>query len=57
MAAVARTASDRGHRRLEWATGVDNAAARALYDGLGAVGTEKVQYVLEGDALDALAHP
>jgi GNAT superfamily N-acetyltransferase len=55
MAAVARTALDRGCRRLEWATAADNAAARALYDGLGAAGTEKVQYVLGGDALDRLA--
>lgn len=52
MAGVARAARDRGCRRLEWATGVENSAARALYDGLGAAGTEKVQYVLEGDALD-----
>ncbi|GAA0607239.1 hypothetical protein GCM10009416_50280 [Craurococcus roseus] len=55
MAAVARAAQDRGCRRLEWATSVDNTTARALYDGLGAAGTEKVQYVLEGDALDRLA--
>lgn len=55
MSAVARNARSRGCRRLEWATSVDNAAARALYDGLGAVGTEKVRYVLEGDPLDRLA--
>jgi GNAT superfamily N-acetyltransferase len=55
MAAIARTARTRGCHRLEWSTGVTNAAARALYDGLGAIGSEKVQYVLEGDALDRLA--
>lgn len=55
MAAVARAALGRGCRRVEWATGLGNAAARALYDGLGAVGTDKVQYVLEGGALDRLA--
>ncbi len=55
MAAVARMAKDRGHVRIEWATSVENSAARALYDGLGATGTHKVQYVLEGAAMDQLA--
>ena len=55
MAAVAQAAKTRGHTRVEWATGVENTAACALYDGLGAAATHKVQYVLEGDALDRLA--
>jgi GNAT superfamily N-acetyltransferase len=55
MAGIAQTARARGYRRLEWATSTDNTAARALYEGLGAVGSTKLQYVLEGGALDALA--
>lgn len=55
MAAVARTARDRGCHRLEWATSLDNAAAHALYDSLGAVGVPKLQYALEGGAFDRLA--
>jgi GNAT superfamily N-acetyltransferase len=55
LAGVARAARSRGCARVEWATGTDNAAARALYDGLGAVGQEKLQYVLEGEALERLA--
>lgn len=55
MAAVARAARDRGCRRLEWSTSVDNTVARALYDGIGAVGLPKLHYVLAGEALDRLA--
>ena len=55
MASVAATAQTRGCTRLEWSTGRDNGAARALYDGLGATGSEKVHYVLEGEALGRLA--
>ena len=55
MAAVAQASKTKGIRRLEWATSCDNTAARALYDGLGAIGTEKVFYTLEGPALDRLA--
>ncbi len=55
LAAVARCARERGCRRLEWLTSPDNAAARALYDGLGAAGAAKVHYVLDGEALDRLA--
>jgi GNAT superfamily N-acetyltransferase len=57
MAGIAQTARSRGCQRLEWATSTDNTAARALYESLGAVGSEKVQYVLEGLALDRLASP
>ena len=55
MAGVARIAAARGSTRIEWSTAKDNAAAQALYDGLGAVGSDKVQYVLEGAAFDHLA--
>ncbi len=55
MAEIARIATARGSTRIEWSTGMENTAARALYEGLGALGSEKVQYVLEGAALDELA--
>jgi hypothetical protein len=55
MAGIARIATARGSTRIEWSTAKENAAARALYEGLGAVGSDKVQYVLEGAALDQLA--
>ena len=55
IAGVAQAAQGRGCARLEWTTSIGNAAARALYDGLGAVGSEKLQYVLEGEALERLA--
>jgi ribosomal protein S18 acetylase RimI-like enzyme len=55
MAEIARIATARGSTRIEWSTGKENAAARALYEGLGAVGADKVQYVLEGAAFDQLA--
>jgi GNAT superfamily N-acetyltransferase len=55
MASIAATAQARGCDRLEWSTGRDNTAARALYDGLGAIGTEKMHYILEGEALGKLA--
>ncbi len=55
MAAVAWSAKAKGIQRVEWSTGHDNTAARALYDGLGAIGTEKVSYTLTGAELDRLA--
>lgn len=55
MAGIARIAKAKGSTKLEWSTGQENAAARALYEGLGAIGSDKVQYVLEGVALDQLA--
>jgi ribosomal protein S18 acetylase RimI-like enzyme len=55
MAGIARIATARGSTRIEWSTGKENAAAQALYEGLGAVGSDKVQYVLEGTAFDELA--
>ena len=55
IGAVARAARARGDIRIEWSTAQDNVAARAFYDGLGAVGHEKVQYVLSGRELDQLA--
>ena len=53
--AVARAAKAAGSTRVEWSTGIANAAARALYDGLGATGSDKVYYVLDGPAFDRLA--
>jgi hypothetical protein len=44
MAGIARIATARGSTRIEWSTAKENTAARALYDGLGAVGSDKVQY-------------
>jgi ribosomal protein S18 acetylase RimI-like enzyme len=55
IAEIARIATATGSTRIEWSTGKENTAARALYDGLGAIGSDKVQYVLEGDALYQLA--
>jgi ribosomal protein S18 acetylase RimI-like enzyme len=55
MSGIAQASQARGCQRLEWATSTDNIAARALYDGLGAIGSTKVQYVLEGEALSKLA--
>ena len=55
MAEVARAAKAAGSTRVEWSTDVGNLAARALYDGLGASGSDKVYYVLDEDALDRLA--
>jgi ribosomal protein S18 acetylase RimI-like enzyme len=55
MAEVARAAKANGSTRIEWSTGRENTAARALYDGLGANGSDKVYYVLDGAALDRLA--
>ena len=55
MAGIARVACARGSTRIEWSTSPDNVAARSLYEGLGAVGSDKVQYVLEGAALNQLA--
>lgn len=55
MAGIARAAKAAGSTRIEWCTSSDNAAARALYDGLGANGSDKVYYVLDEVALDRLA--
>lgn len=55
MEEVARAAKAEGSTRIEWSTGAENAAARTLYDGLGANGSDKVYYVLEGQAFDRLA--
>lgn len=57
MTEVARAAKARGSNRIEWSTGRGNTGARALYDGLGAAGTEKVNYVLEGVAFDQMTGP
>lgn len=55
MVAAARLARERGHASVEWSTSLANTAAQALYEGLGAVGSAKVSYVLHGAALDRLA--
>lgn len=55
MAGIARAAKVAGTTRIEWSTGRDNQAARSLYDGLGARGSNKVYYVLDGAELDTLA--
>jgi ribosomal protein S18 acetylase RimI-like enzyme len=55
MAEVARAAKAKGSTRIEWSTGTENTAARALYEGLGADGSDKVYYVPEGAALNQLA--
>jgi GNAT superfamily N-acetyltransferase len=56
MAALARTARQLGCTRMGWNTGRDNAAARALYDGLGAERAEHlISYRLGGSALERLA--
>jgi ribosomal protein S18 acetylase RimI-like enzyme len=55
MAEIARVAKAEGSTRIEWSTGGDNTAARTLYDGFGAIGSDKVYYVLEGPAFDELA--
>ncbi len=55
MAAIAHIAKARGVTSIEWSTGQGNTAARALYEGFGAVGSEKMSYVLNGLALDQLA--
>lgn len=55
MAGVARAAKAAGSIRIEWSTSTENGAARSLYDGLGASGSDKVYYVLDGAALDRLA--
>ena len=55
MAEVARAAKAAGSTRVEWSTARDNTAARSLYDGLGANGSDKVYYVLSGAALGQLA--
>ncbi|MHC2019420.1 GNAT family N-acetyltransferase [Methylobacterium sp. CM6247] len=55
MAEVASTTKAAGSTRIEWSTSAENTAARALYDGLGANGSDKVYYELDGAALDRLA--
>lgn len=55
MAGIARAATAAGSTRIEWSTSRENTAARSLYDGLGANGSDKVYYVLDGAALNRLA--
>jgi ribosomal protein S18 acetylase RimI-like enzyme len=56
MAGLARIARGRGCPRLGWTTPHENAAAQALYDGLGAQRAEwLLSYRLSGEALDQLA--
>lgn len=55
MAGIARAAKAAGSTRVEWSTSRENTVARSLYDGLGASGSDKVYYVLDGTALDRLA--
>jgi ribosomal protein S18 acetylase RimI-like enzyme len=55
IAAIAQTATARGSTQVEWSTARENTAARALYEGLGATGSDTVKYVLGGDALRQLA--
>lgn len=55
MAGVARAAKAADNTRIEWSTSSENTAARSLYDGLGASGSDKVYYVLDGAAFDQLA--
>ncbi|BAJ83056.1 GNAT family N-acetyltransferase [Acidiphilium multivorum] len=55
MAGIAQAAKAAGSTRIEWSTSRENVAARSLYDGLGANGSDKIYYVLEGSALDQLA--
>lgn len=57
MAGVAAAAKAKGSSRVEWSTGKENAAAQAMYDGLGAYGSDKVHYVLDGAAFERLATP
>jgi GNAT superfamily N-acetyltransferase len=57
MQALAAIAVERGCYRVDWTTSPDNHAARALYDGLGAVLTPKIGYSLDGDALAQAARP
>jgi len=54
LAHVARSARTLDCARVEWTTGAENGPARALYDGIGATCSEKVKYVLQGEALNAL---
>lgn len=55
LLAVAAAAVGRGSARLEWTTAADNHPARALYESLGAIGTDKRCYALDEGALSALA--
>jgi len=55
MAGIARAAKAAGSTRIEWSTSRENTAARSLYDSLGASGSDKVYYVLDGAALERLA--
>ena len=54
MAEIARAAKAKGSTRIEWSTSSENIAARALYEELGAKGSDKVYYVLEGKTFDKL---
>ena len=55
IAGVAQAAKAAGSTRVEWSTSTENMAARSLYDGLGATGSDKVYYVLDGAALEQMA--
>lgn len=55
MAGVAQAAKAAGSTRVEWSTSTENMAARSLYDGLGAAGSGKVYYALDGAALERMA--
>lgn len=55
LVGVAKAAIGRGSTRLEWTTSDDNHAAHALYESVGAIGTSKRAYALDGHTLSALA--
>ncbi|MCG7394624.1 GNAT family N-acetyltransferase [Microvirga sp. ACRRW] len=55
MAFVARDCRDKGCTWMEWNTGIHNTAARTFYEGLGAKGSEKIAFELEGAELNKLA--
>ena len=56
MAALAKLAVERGHKRLDWTADADDPALLRFYESLGAVAqTKKVFYRLTGDALLATA--
>jgi len=56
LQSLARIAHERGCTRLEWTTSQENAAARALYDALGAEPMPwKISYRIDGEALNRMA--
>lgn len=50
MPGIARAAKAAGSTRIEWSTSTENTAARALYDGLGVSGSDKVYLYSKGPA-------